>query len=816
MPLDFRYVLRSLSRSKGYTLAVVLTLGLGIGANTAIFSAVRGVLLKPLPHRDGDRLMYLRQSAEKRGSENLAFSVPEINDFRQSSKTLGDIAEYSPITLNLIEDQGASQINVGLVTGNYFDVMGLAPILGHKTTAKDDGAGAAPVIMLAYDYWKLHFGGDSSVVGKTMRLGGRSAEIIGVLQPAPYYPQKIDALMNMSISQHHVSATMVQGRTHRMTEMIARLAPGATLEQARAEVKQITDRVHAENAAIYDAASGYTVTVTPFKEVLGKDARLTLWLLMGVAAFVLVIACANVANLTLMRGVKREHEMLVRAALGAGTARLRRLLFAEHLVLAGAGAALGLVVAYAGTGMLSTFTARMSNRAGEIHVDGVVLAFTIVISAVVAVLLSFAPRIGNDNALGAGLTAGNTRTAGNARRKRLQGALVVTQIAVSVILLTGAGLLVKSMQKLAAVDPGLDSKNVLTMEVPIDFAALGPQNHAIENYERMTREIATIPGVEVAAVGSNIPLRKSGFQLDVKGEGRALASGEPQPAAEYRTADPSYFKASGIKIVAGRAFEPTDDAKAAHVAIINQTLAKLLWPGQDPIGRRIAWSGEVLKFIGLKEDAWMTIVGVSTDTKDGGLDAAPVRAVYVPFEQSFFPNGGLVIRTTVTNPLGLATAAKAVVHGIDPTAPVQKVLALDDIRDESVGPRRINAILVGSFGILALVIAAIGIAAVLAFSVSARTSEIGVRMSLGAHPTQVLTMILREGGTLVAAGLLIGVAGSVVLSRYIQGLLFSVAPTDPATLVGVGVTMALIGVAACWVPAARAARIAPSEALRRY
>jgi putative ABC transport system permease protein len=816
MPLDFRYVLRSLSRSKGYTIAVVLTLGLGIGANTAIFSAVRGVLLKPLPHRDGDRLMYLRQTAERRGSENLAFSVPEINDFRQSSKQFADIAEYSPITLNLIEDQGASQINVGLVTGNYFDVMGLAPIIGHKTTPKDDGAGAAPVIMLAYDYWMLHFGGDSSVVGKSMRLGGRSAQIIGVLQPAPYYPQKIDALMNMSISEHHVSATMVQGRTHRMTEMIARLAPGATLESARAEVRQITDRVHADNPATYDAASGYTVSVTPFKEVLGKDAKLTLWLLMGVAAFVLVIACANVANLTLMRGVRREHEMLVRAALGAGTARLRRLLFAEHLVLALAGAAVGLVVAYAGTGMLEAFAARMSNRAGEIHVDGIVLAFAILVSVVVAGLLSLVPRVGAEHQLGAGLAAGSARTAGSARRKRLQGALVVTQIAVSVILLTGAGLLVKSMQKLAAVDPGLDTKNVLTMEVPIDFAALGPQNHAIENYERMTREIGTLPGVSVAAVGSNIPLRKSGFQLDVKGEGRALASGEPQPAAEYRTADPSYFKAAGIKIVAGRAFEATDDAKAAHVAIINQTLARTLWPGQDPLGRRVAWTGEVLKFIGIKEEAWMTIVGVAADTKDGGLDAAPVRAVFVPFEQSFFPNGGLVIRTTVNNPLGLATAAKAVVHGIDPTAPVQKVLSLDDIRDESIGPRRINAILVGSFGVLALIIAAIGIAAVLAFSVSARTSEIGVRMSLGAQPTQVLAMILREGGTLVLAGLLIGALGSLLLARYIQELLFSVAPTDPTTLVGVGMTMALIGVAACLVPAARAARIAPSEALRSY
>ncbi|MDQ8165522.1 MAG: ABC transporter permease [Gemmatimonadota bacterium] len=814
MPPQLRYVLRSLGRSPGFTIAVILTLGLGIGANTAIFSAVRGVLLRPLPHREGDRLMYLRQSAENRGSENIAFSVPEITDFRQASRKLGDIAEYSPLTLNLLEDNGASQINVGLVTGNYFDVMGLAPILGKKTTAKDDGPGVAPVIMLAYDYWMNHFGGDSSIVGKSLKVGARTAEVIGVLQPAPYYPQKIDALMNMVISEHHVSATMVQGRTHRMTEMIARLAPGATVEEARAEVKQIIDRVHAENPGTYDAASGYTVTVTPFKEVLGKDARLTLWLLMGVAAFVLVIACANVANLTLMRGVRREHEMLVRAALGAGAARLRRLLLLEHVVLALGGAVLGIAIAFGGVGMLSAFTARMSNRAGEIQLDGVVLIFTLAISLVAAVLLSFAPRVAADHQLGAGLTAANSRSTGSGRRRRLQQALVVTQIAVSVILLAGAGLLVKSMQRLAAVDPGLDTRNVLTMEVPVDFTTLGPGNNVLQNYARMTQQIREIPGVQIAAVGSNVPLRTSGFQLDVKAEGRALAAGEPQPAAEYRTADTAYFRAAGMKLIAGREFNAGDDAKAPRVAIVNQTLAKLLWPAIDPIGRRIAWTGDVLRFIGIPEDAWMTVVGIIGDTKDGGLDAAPVRAVFVPFPQALFPTGNLVIRTTVNNPLGLATAARAVVQGIDPTQPVERVLSLDAIRDESIGPRRVNAMLIGSFSILALVIAAIGIAAVLAFSVSARTGEIGVRMSLGANPGQVLLMILREGGVLVAIGLVIGVGGSLMLARLIQGLLFGVGANDPVTLAGVSALMAAIGVAACWVPAARAAKIAPSEALR--
>jgi predicted permease len=533
---------------------------------------------------------------------------------------------------------------------------------------------------------------------------------------------------------------------------------------------------------------------------------------MAVAAFVLVIGCANVANLSLMRGVRREHEMLVRAALGAGTGRLRGLLLAEHLALALTGAALGLVIAYAGTGMLSTFVARVSNRAGEIRVDGTVLGFTLAVALVVAVLLSFAPRVGSEHRLGSGLVAGGTRTTGSGRRRRLQQALVITQVAVSVVLLTGAGLFVRSMRRLAAVDPGLDARNVLTMEVPGDFAAITKRDQTLATYQRMQAELASLPGVQVVGLGSNIPLRASGFQLDVKAEGRALAPGEPQPGAEYRTADPGYFKASGIPLVAGREFATTDTKDAAKVVILNQTAAKLLFPGVDPIGRRVAWTGEVLKFIGLTEE-WKTVVGVVGDTKDGGLDAKPVRAMFLPFAQGEFPTGGLVIRTEV-NPLGLATAAREVVRSIAPEQPIQKVLALDAIRDESVGPRRVNAALIGSFGVLALVIAAIGIAAVLAFSVSARTSEIGVRMSLGAQPAQVLAMILREGGFLVGVGLAIGVAVALWLAQLISGLLFGVGPHDPLTLGSVAGVMAAVGVAACWIPAVRAARIAPSEALR--
>lgn len=808
---DLKYAFRALSRARGFTLAVVLTLGLGIGANTAIFSVVRGVMLRPLPHRDGSRLMYLRQSAQGPGRENVAFSVPEINDFRGASKTLAGIAEYSPITFTLEGKSDAVRIDVGLVTGNYFQVMGLVPVLGRSFGPSDDGKAAAPVMMLTHEYWQKRFGGDPAVVGQILRVGGKAVTVVGVLQAAPYFPAHIDALMNMVNSEHHLSATMVTGRTHRMTEMIARLAPGATVQQARSEVAGITARVHADHPESYDAASEYRVTLTPFQEVLGQKAKLTLWLLIAAAAFVLVIACANVANLTLMRGVRREHELVVRAALGAGTGRLRQLLLAENLVLAAMGSALGLVIAFAGVRMLIAFAARYSPRADEIRIDGTVLAFTTALTLLVAVILSFVPKLASEHTLGAALVAGGKRSTGSVRRQRLQQTLVVAQIAVSVILLTGAGLLTRTMQRLAVVDTGLKSDKVLTMEIPHDFG--NTDNAAvIAQYERMRSQLAALPGVSQVGIGSTMPLRAAGFLLDVKAEGRPQAPGEPAPGGEYRTANPDYFRAAGIPLLKGRDFSSTDVATAPRVVVLNKALADRLFGKDDPIGKRVAWTGDVLKFIGVSGD-WRTVVGVVGNTKDGGLDAQALPVVFLPFAQGDFPSGGLVIHSS-GDAAALAATATRVVRTIAPQQPIEKVLTVDQIRDESVAPRRLNAMLVGSFGVLALVIAAVGIAAVLAFSVSARTNEIGIRMSLGADGGKVQRMILSEGGLLVGLGLALGALGALSLSRLMQGLLFGVAPHDPVTLAGVMALMAAVGIGACWIPALRASRIDPATAIR--
>jgi predicted permease len=811
MLYDVKYALRSLARARGFTIAVVLTLGLAIGANTAIFSVVRGVLLKPLPHRDGERLVYLRQSVDGPAGENVQFSVPEINDFRAGARSFEGIAEYSPGTPTLVVERDAVRINAGLVTGNYLKVMGLSTIIGRPLSEKDDGAGVPPVMLLTHEFWMKRFGGDPGVVGRVVTLGTRNVEIIGVLQPAPFFPSRFDALLNMVVSPHHMSALMVQGRTHRMTEMIARLAPGKTIDDARAEVAAIRSRVQADHPDAYDRNSNYRVSVSSFQEVLGERARLPLWLLMGAAAFVLVIAAANVANLTLMRSVRREHELVVRAALGAGVARLRKLLLAENLVLAGMGAVLGLVIAVIGMRLLVSLAERYSPRANEIQLDAVVLGFALLLSLGVALLLSFVASLPREGAIGRLIGSGPNRSSASLRKQRLQRGLVVAQVAVSVVLLAGAGLLTRTMLQLAEVKTGLTTENVLTMDVSL--LGNGRSDAAAKAlYERIRMEVAALAGVSEVGVGSVMPLRTETLQLDIKADGYILGPGEAQPRAEFRTANPQYFSASGIPLLQGRPFLPTDTDKSQLVVVINTTLAKKLFAGRNPIGQRVAWTGDVLPFIGVGGD-WRTIVGVVGDTKDGGLDAEPRPVVFHPFTQQPAWGGGFVIRATA-DPSTLIPIVTRVVRSIVPTAPIENILTVAQVKDQSIAPRRLNAALVSSFGILAVIIAAVGIAGVLAFSVSARTNEIGIRMSLGADSARVQRMVIMEGGVLLGIGLVLGSAAARVGSRLIQGLLFGVAPHDPLTLGLVAGIMAAIGIGACWLPAVRAARIDPAITMR--
>jgi putative ABC transport system permease protein len=808
---DLRRVFRSLLRARGFTIAVILTLALGIGANTAMFTLLRGTLLRPLPNREGDRLVYLRQSAKGAGQDNVLFSVPEIIDYRTASKTLSAVAEYSGLTFTMVDNDEPVHIRAGVISGNYFEVMGLAAVLGRLTNSRDDGPAAAPVAVLSHQFWMDKFAGDPKVIGKTVRINDMVSTIIGVVQRAPQYPAPTDVFVNVVTSPHHLSATMKTGRTHRMTEVFGRLAPNASVEQARSEISRIGTTVRADHPEAYEKASRYEIAVSPLKVALNERASLTLWLLMGAAGFVLLIACANVANLTLMRGVGREREMLVRAALGAGSWRLRWLLMIENLTLALIGGALGVLVAFAGLKMLVAFAQQLTPRADEIRVDGLVLTVSLIISVVAAVVLSFVPKVGGGAALAAPLAAAGRRTTAGRGRHRLQNSLVIIQLAVCMVLLTAAGLLVRTLSKLQSVETGVRAENALTLEAPIESNAIStPEKLAM--YERIRDRIGALPGVEVAAIGSNVPLRSNIFVLEVKAEGRPVGSGEATPRGTYKTADPNYFRAAGIPLLKGRAFSATDRRGAAPVVIINKSFAERLFGNQDPIGRRIAWTGEVLKFIPVHGD-WRTIVGVVGDTRDTGLDTDPTPTVFQPIMQEEIFQGALVIRTK-SNPSLLQPAVLRAIRELYPRQLIENVATLEEVRDATVAPRRLNALFIASFGALAMIIAMVGIAGVLAFSVSSRTAEIGIRMSLGADAARVRRMVLSEGGALLVVGLGAGIVGALATSRLLQGLLFGVAPNDPATLGAVALIIAAVGVAACWLPAARAARVDPAVALR--
>ncbi|HEY2378204.1 MAG TPA: ABC transporter permease [Gemmatimonadaceae bacterium] len=824
---DIKYAFRTLRNARAYTVVVVATLALGIGANTAIFSVVRGVLLKPLPNRDGDRLLYLRQSTDGPGGDNISFSVPEVTDIRHGVPALGDIAEYSPFTFTLEQSEGSTRLSAGLVTGNFFEIMGLSPVLGRVTRPSDDGPGVPPVMVLTQEYWTTHFGADPSIVGKQVKLDGRSVTVIGVVQAAPWFPNQVDALLNMVISPHHLSAMMIQGRTHRMTEMIARLAPSATLQQARTEVASTYARMLHDHTDAYDPNAHYRVAVMPFKEALGERASFTLWLLMSAAAFVLIISAANVVNLTLMRGVRRESELVVRAALGAGVARLRRLLLVENTLLTLMGAIVGVGIALGGVRLLTTLVARYSARANEISLDYVVLGFALALAIVLALLLSFAAFIPREGTLASIVNAGFRRMAGSLTRQRLQRTLVVAQIAVSVVLLAGAGLLTRTMVQLSEVSTGLKTEQVLTVQVPLlKFSA---PNGATDNaslyraimtadvgnkarYDEMQREIRALPGVMDVGLGSTTPLHGADAVFEVKAQDQSLAVGEAVPRASYRTADPEYFRAAGIPLLAGRAFQATDRPGGARVVILNRALAEKLFHDENPIGKQVALTGELLKFSPLSGD-WRTVVGVVGNTQDGSLDAPPTPAMFSPFAQELALGGALVIRAD-SNADRLATAATRIVRRVVPMAAIEHVLTIAQIKDQSVAPRRLNAELVSSLGLLAVIIATVGIAGVLAFSVSTRTQEIGIRMSLGADSGRVQRMILGEGGLLVVIGLTLGMAGAFFATEVLRGLLFGVAPHDPTTFVGVALGMAAVGIGACWIPALRAARIDPAITMR--
>lgn len=805
-----RIALRSLLKAPAFSLLVIVTLALGIGATTATFSVFRGVLLRPLPHEGGDEIVYLQHAAPRAGLEDVKFSVPEIIDFRDAVESLNGFAEFSAMPFTMLGLDRPVEVRAGIVSANYFDVLGLDPVLGRGLGPSDDGEAADPVMILTWGYWQRAFGGDPEVLGTVVEMNGRSVTIVGVMEPAPPFPGETDVFVNIVTSPHHLDATMVHGRSHRMTDVFARLNPGTTLDAVRTELDQVSARMYADHPENYDAASGYEVVVTPLRDALVSKARLTLYLLMAAAGLLLLTTCANAANLVLTRNIQRDQEFAVRWAMGADRRSLRAILLRETGILCAVGAVLGLGLAYLGLDLLVGFAARYTTRASEISMDGGVLAFTIAVACLAALGFAFAPGLRSQETAGASLTRSGSRLTGG--RRRLQRGLIVAQVAASVTVLTAAGLLGQTLLTLNAVDPGVDVAETLTLEVPAGQEQNPDEVVALQ--EEMRRRIASLPGVDVVGVGLSVPLRENMLMLEIEAENRAPVSGEPTPMAEYRTATPAFFDAAGMKVLSGRPFAGTDQVDTEPVAIVNEALARRLWGDQDPIGRRVTWTGEVLSAIGMQRQ-WRTIVGVVNNTLDNGPDAPPPPVLFQPLTQNslgWFP-GAFVIRGAGAPEL--APQVQRIMNEMAPDQPVLRVATLEQIRQETIASERLNTFLVGVLGVLALAIATVGLVGVLSFFINERTAEIGIRMSLGADRRTVLGMVLWDGATLLMAGIALGLVGSVGVARLLDGMLYGVTAGDPWTLALVVGVMTAVGLGASALPAMRAARIDPLVAIRR-
>ncbi len=811
---DVRHALRALGRNPGYAAVFIVTLGLGIGANTAMFSAVNGVLLRPLPYEGGDRLVYLRHSARPVGIENALFSVPEIDDYRQAASSLEAVAEFSALDFTMLGHETPRRVRAGIVTGNYFAVMGQSALIGRTVGPEDDGETAPAVIVLSHAYWQNTFGGDPGVIGMTLQMNGRSATIVGVAEPAPPYPERTDIYVNMAASPHHLDASMNHDRTHRMTEVFARMAPGATVEAVRRETAVITSRVHADHPESYDASAGFDVSVTPLKTQLTARARPTLLLALGTSFLVLIIACANLANLTLTRVIRRSHELAVRVSLGGSRRALRRGLLMESMVLTIAGAGLGLLIASVSIDVLVRFAGRFTSRASEITLDATVFGFALLAAVVASVFFTILPPLPSGQAGGMGLTRSGGRTTVGSSARRAQRALVVAQIATSFVLLIGAGLLLRTMINLYRIDPGFDTAQVLSMNIPSTFGTQ-PEADLRNMYLGILGEVQALPGVESAALTSDVPLRGGGIftgQTEMTVEGHVPAPGAPRPMADFRVVSAGFFETMGIDVLRGRGFTTTDTEAGAKVVIINAALARDYFGSRNPIGRRIAWTDPNLRFVGMS-DEWRTVVGVVADTRDSGLDAAVVHTMYNPYHQvTPYYTGSLVVRVN-GDPMAVMPGIRAAVLAHDPQQPIDRVATIADLRDESVAPQRLNTLLLGGFALLALIIAAVGIGGVLAFSVGSRTREFGVRSALGAVRHQIWSGVLAEGALLAVAGVVLGAAIATALTRFVAGLLVGVPALDPVTFIAVAVLLAGVALLASWVPAWRAASVSPVEAL---
>jgi putative ABC transport system permease protein len=804
---DIRYGVRGLIKHPGFTAIAVITLALGIGANTAIFSIVNAVLLKPLRYPNSDRLVVIWGKLPTHGLDKLNVSPPEFADYRDRNHSFSAMAVYASLGRNLTGAGEPEHVNVTFVTADFFSVLATPSLRGRTLMQEDDQPGHDQVAIISYGLWQRRFAGDENIVGQNIVLDGVSHSVVGVM-PADFQSpdEETQIWKPMAFAADDLS---VNSRGSHYLNLIARTKPGVTLPQARADVASIAAQMQKEHPDYYEESSGWGTSVVSLHEEIVGDVRPVLLVLLGVVMFVLLIACANVANLLLARAASRQREVAIRTALGAARWRIARQSLVESLLLSLGGGVVGLLLAVWGTDFVTVLNPGGSPRISETRLDAKVLLFTLAISSVTGLVFGLIPALHASRLnLSESLKDSAGKTTESRNRHRLRGLLVVSEIAMALVLSIGAGLMIKSLHKLQQVNLGFNPQNVLTMQLTLPRARYTDQQKQRSFFNELIGKMETLPGVKSVGVVNFLPLSGTGNRRNASVEGKA----EIPVNVEFRMSNPNYFPAMGIELREGRFFDEHDRDNTTYVAVVNETFTRVFLPGEDPLGKRIKMGGLNSPF------RWLSIVGVIKDLKHGGLDTETRPEMYVAYQQPPLPDWNtqsmfLAVRTE-NEPLALIGAVRGAVREIDREEPVYSVSTMEQLLSKSIAPRRFNMLVIAVFSALALALASIGIYGVMSYSVTQRTREIGIRMALGARAANVRNLVIKDAMILALIGLALGFGGALALTRLMTRLLFGVTPTDLPTFAVVSVLLIAVSLAACFIPARRATKVDPLVALR--
>jgi putative ABC transport system permease protein len=799
---DIRFALRILRRSPGITIVAVIALALGIGASTSIFSVVNAVLVRPLPFPESDRLVRVWATRAHRGEMRLPTSPADFLDWREQNQSISRIAARDFVQHNLTSDELSEQVETALISADMIGLLGVEPMLGRGFTADDDAAGHNNVILLSYGFWQRHFGGDPAAVGKTMTLSGRSCAIIGVM------PRGYDFTSDAEIAQPIAfTPEAIKARGSRSLEVIARLKPGVSISQARSDLGAVAARLE---QAYPDSDSGFGVNISSLYEETVGEVRPALLVVLGAVGCVLLIACTNVANLLLARAAGRRKEMALRAALGATRRRMLRQLLTESLLLSVAGGILGLLIAWWGVDVLVSLSPSDMPRISEVRLDAYVLGFTVLVSLATGIMFGSFPAIqASTPDLSTSLKEGSRGSTEGLRRNRLRSSLVVAEIALTFALLVGAGLLVKSFNHLQQVDPGFNAANLVTTDISLAGPKYSKADQVIAYYDESLERLSALPGVESVGAVNVLPLSGNNTSGSFRIEGRPEPAPGDRPNAGRRFVSLDYLSAMGTRLVAGRLFTEEDmTEQSVPVAIVNETMARRYWPGEDPLGKHLKRGSSNDPRI-----PWTTIVGVISDIKHRALDKEARPEMFEPMARQPSRSMFLVARIN-SDPEAAMSVIRSQLLGVDREQPPGVMKTMDQLIEQSTAPNRFAMLLLTVFAVIATILAAIGLYGVMAYSVSRRTHEIGIRRALGAGEGSVLAMIVRQGMTLSLLGVAAGLGCALALSRLMSSILFGVSPTDPATFAVVAALLVAVAMLATYVPARRAARVDPMTALR--